>query len=149
MMGSDHHELAVQVFGQPIPQGSKRAIINRHTNRAVVIESAGQELGLWREAIARAVRDKISYPTNGPVGLSLSFTFRRPSTHIGTKGLKSSAPIDKVTRPDVDKLARAVLDALTGVLYFDDSQVVFLSARKSYGYEGGALGVYIIAEWDE
>ena len=32
--------------------------------------------------------------------------------------------------PDIDKLCRAVLDALTGVMYADDRQVVALSARK-------------------
>ena len=36
-------------------------------------------------------------------------------------------------RPDVDKLARALLDALTGVAYEDDGQVVTLTVRKRYG----------------
>ena len=36
-------------------------------------------------------------------------------------------------RPDLDKLDRALLDALTGVAYHDDGQVVALSSRKVYG----------------
>ena len=37
-----------------------------------------------------------------------------------------------VVRPDVDKLVRALLDALTGVAYEDDAQVVELFALKVY-----------------
>jgi crossover junction endodeoxyribonuclease RusA len=35
-------------------------------------------------------------------------------------------------RPDVDKLCRALMDALTGIAYADDGQVVALSVRKIY-----------------
>jgi Holliday junction resolvase RusA-like endonuclease len=45
------------------------------------------------------------------------------------------------TKPDLDKLARAVLDALTGVYYLDDAQVVSLDLQKAYTH--GAPGVYI------
>ena len=37
-----------------------------------------------------------------------------------------------IKRPDIDKLARAALDALSGVIWRDDSQVVELVASKSY-----------------
>jgi Holliday junction resolvase RusA-like endonuclease len=45
------------------------------------------------------------------------------------------------TKPDIDKLSRAVLDALTSVWYKDDSQVIQLEAQKIYTY--GEPGVYI------
>lgn len=38
---------------------------------------------------------------------------------------------------DVDKMARAVLDALTGVLYINDSRVVHLLATKGVAKEFG------------
>ena len=42
-------------------------------------------------------------------------------------------------RPDLDKLCRAVLDALTGIAYKDDQQVVSLFATKSYGERAGVF----------
>lgn len=42
------------------------------------------------------------------------------------------------TRPDIDKLARAILDALSGIIYEDDKQVIWLSAEKRYSENPGA-----------
>jgi Holliday junction resolvase RusA-like endonuclease len=51
--------------------------------------------------------------------------------------VKDSAPLHPATRPDVDKLIRAVLDALTmsGAIK-DDGRVVTLAAVKTYGAAG-------------
>jgi hypothetical protein len=57
----------------------------------------------------------------------------RPRDHFGARGtVKPSAPKYPATTPDIDKLARALLDALTGVLVLDDKQVVELTCRKSW-----------------
>ena len=41
--------------------------------------------------------------------------------------------LSKTTKPDVDKLARATLDAVTGIVFEDDSQVTDLITRKRFG----------------
>lgn len=61
----------------------------------------------------------------GPIVVSLEFTFRRPP----------SAPKNRVAhtvRPDLDNLIKLVSDALNGILWFDDKQIVSLIATKSY-----------------
>jgi Holliday junction resolvase RusA-like endonuclease len=56
----------------------------------------------------------------GPIGIRISFGIKAP---LNTKhGYPKS--------PDLDKLIRGVLDALTGVCYVDDSQVTFIEAQK-------------------
>jgi len=66
------------------------------------------------------------------------FWFPRPASHYGIKAgisyLKPTAPIEPISSRvgDLDKLCRAILDALTGVAYLDDRQVVELDARKAY-----------------
>jgi Holliday junction resolvase RusA-like endonuclease len=60
------------------------------------------------------------------VALEVQFTFIKPPS-------VSKHRTQMVVRPDADKLVRACLDALTGVLWEDDSQVVEISARKVYG----------------
>ncbi len=43
--------------------------------------------------------------------------------------------------PDLDKLCRACLDSLTGIVWRDDSQVVRLEANKDYGAPGAMIWV--------
>jgi crossover junction endodeoxyribonuclease RusA len=82
--------------------------------------------------------------------LDLVFWFARPASHYGTKNgalyLKPSAPAQPVSARlgDVDKLSRAVLDALTGVAYLDDRQVILLQASKGYLKKQDAIPVTII-----
>ena len=38
-------------------------------------------------------------------------------------------------KPDLDNVAKAVLDALNGVIYVDDKQVVRLVAEKKYSFD--------------
>ena len=103
-----------------------------------VVEAAGPKLKVWRKAIAAACHQLISEEHSlllGPVRVEVDFFLPRPAT---VKLSKRALPI---VPPDVDKLARALLDGLgqglngkvgDGVIYGDDSQVVELLARKFY-----------------
>ena len=123
------------VPGRPRPQGSKRPIPTKGGIRLVE-----QVKGLpdWRAQ----VRHEASLacprgPTVLPVGLNLTFVFDRPKGHYKASGdLKPAAPAwpDKRSVGDCDKLCRAVFDAMTGVAFVDDCQVVTLVARKVYGF---------------
>jgi Holliday junction resolvase RusA-like endonuclease len=134
------HELTVTVAGKPAPQGSKA----RGRNGGLYDMSKGLED--WRRAVALTVRAALdtSWSTedrSGPVAATVVFLMTRPQDHYRTgqfEGLvKDSAPLHPATRPDVDKLARAVLDALkmSGAIK-DDGQVVSLAAVKTYGAAG-------------
>lgn len=139
----------IEVIGRPIPQGSKRGFHNPKTGGIIIVDAQGQELGLWREAIARNARAMSGgQPSQRPVRMSIDFLFRRPKGHYGKKGLLPSAPKYMTTKPDIDKLERAVLDALTGVVYNDDSQVVSITSRKDYTTGTGNFeGAYIMWTW--
>ena len=64
-------------------------------------------------------------PKGRGVTLSVVYGFPRP------KG-RDAKRAEPCVRPDVDKLSRALLDALTGIAYADDGQVVALSVQKVY-----------------
>jgi Holliday junction resolvase RusA-like endonuclease len=70
--------------------------------------------------------------TSEAVSVSITFAMPRPKSHSGAKGLKASAPVAHVGKPDVDNLAKLILDQLTrsGNVWRDDSQVVSLMAHK-------------------
>lgn len=70
---------------------------------------------------------------DGPLALVVDFYVPRPKAHIGAKGVKPSAPHYPTTRPDITKLLRAVEDAMSGIVYRDDAQIVHQQAMKRYG----------------
>lgn len=117
-------------------------------NGRAVLTSASKNLKEWRNLIAYAARDNL--PVDGPfsygeaVQVDAKFFFVRPKSHLKKNGeLTKSAPRSKHSKPDVDKLARAVLDALTGVYFDDDSQVVRLTVTKEYALPGENPGLEI------
>lgn len=129
-----------KTIGDPAPQGSKRYVGNGR-----MIESC-KRLKPWREQIiADAQALALPQTITGAVSVSLVFCFTRPKAHLNSKGaLKPSAPAYKVTKPDADKLARAVLDSLTiaGIIK-DDALVNTLSVQKRYCVGTEAPGVLI------
>lgn len=128
------------VPGVPAPQGSKR-----HVGRGILVESS-KALGPWRSTVALAARAAHKgAPLDGPVSVACDFTFPRPKHHRRANGeLRDGAPARHSSRPDVDKLARAILDGITGIVIRDDGQVTSLSARKWYGDEAGAEVIVVL-----
>lgn len=106
------------VDGQPIPQGSMK-VINGH-----VIHSQGSALAAWRASIALAARKAGAFPEKGAMTIAITFVMPKPRT------VKREEPS---VAPDLDKLIRAVLDALTAIAYVDDGQVTEIYAKKVYG----------------
>ena len=130
----------VTVVGDPAPQGSKR-----HVGGGVLVESI-KAVGPWRETVAAAVVSCMNrtrhdgYAVHEPVTVALVFYLRRPASL--PKRVTRPA-----TRPDIDKLVRAVLDACTTAgLLSDDAQVAALSAAKLYAAPGTPSRV-VISAW--
>ena len=125
------------VLGRPQQKGSKQVLPVKGPRRFIVRESNANARP-WANTISAVARehhhgDLIA----GPVAVSMAFYFARPKGHYGTGRnagtLRASAPLLMTTMPDVDKLARCALDALTGVVFRDDAQVVLLHVGKNYG----------------
>lgn len=132
-------KISFLVYGEARPQGSKRSVaIYRggkpvmHQGRVMTrVINDNPHLGDWRQQVATEAVLKwggIPLARTVPVRLFLTFYRPRPASHFGTgknlEKLKPSAPPYPTTKPDTVKLARAVEDALTGIVWTDDSQVV-------------------------
>ncbi len=143
-------EMVFFAAGTPAPQGSKR-----HVGAGRLIESSRQ-VGPWRGTVRTAAIKALDgqQPCTGPLEVYLRFIMPRPKSHLRqgraqTDGwrLLPSAPRQHTSKPDVDKLARAVLDALTGVCWCDDAQVVAVLGEKGYAYRGAPTpGVYVLIQ---
>ena len=114
--------------GLPVPQGSMKVINGR------VLHSQGSALAVWRSTIAWEATLAGCKPEDGAMRITLLFIMPRPKT------VKRNEPS---VAPDLDKLVRAALDALTAVAYKDDGQVTEIFAKKIYG---GAPGVEVRIE---
>jgi len=86
----------------------------------------------YRTQIAAAARDAGLTETGEPLSVVIDAVFARPKSHLRKSGVKPDAP--KLPRPDVDNLAKAVLDALQDVVG-DDTNVARLVVEKSFGTE--------------
>ena len=134
--------IRVIIPGVPVPKGSATAFYNKSLGRAMVVQSNAAKQKPWASMIAVMARDKWSFgPVTTPVRLDMIFVMPRPKSHLRANGTVKDAFVrrDHTSKPDVDKLARCVLDALTGVVYADDSQVVGINASKCYGAETGCV----------
>lgn len=129
----DPAELRCWVEGDPKPQGSKTPKGRRRNGSVVLVESA--DVGPWRDRVERAVR-LAGVRLAGPVSVGLDFHLRRPAN--------PKYPGAPAGPPDLDKLARAVLDALEAAEAVEnDARVVeFHHLAKHWAAPGGA-GVHI------
>lgn len=129
------------VPGKPQAQGSK--VKGRWGN----LREDNDELGPWRERVALAAYRAMwgcEGPTlgaallDGPITVGLEFVLYRP------KSANKNKPTPPATKkPDIDKLERAILDALTGVIFGDDSQVVTVLKHKRVAEFGESPGVHV------
>lgn len=117
-------QITFTAYLRAYPQGSKR-----HVGHGVMVEqSKGVKPYRHDLALIAQVEKQRWFLSWKPestqgLGLTLDFYFLKP---------KSSKRKHPSVKPDIDKLCRATMDALTGILFADDSQVCELNARKHY-----------------
>lgn len=119
--------LAFAIAGEPAPQGSKT--VGRRKNGTSFVRESSKKVKPWRDVVVAAIRDRFAAtpglrwePLNdnrAGVVLDLVFTVSRPADR--PKRLRCRPAV----KPDLDKLTRAVLDALTTARVLgDDGRVV-------------------------
>lgn len=133
------------VHGRARPAGALKVGV-RGDGRAFLHHRDGRELSDFKNGVRHeaGLGMRGAAPWQGPVFVIARFYFTRPQGHFGTGRnagvLKASAPTHPTTRAngDADKLARGLLDALTGICFRDDSQVAVLMVTKHFADTGGA-----------
>lgn len=155
---------SVHVPGIPQQQGSKTAFALPVTlwslpyvpfvvrGKTVMKDANETKLKAWRDLVAgyateyMAQEETERVESGHPVRISAYFEFPRLKSHFKSDGvtLREGRDFYKHTNPDLDKLQRAIGDALTGVCYKDDSQIASWDTRKMYGSRPG-VHLYVYA----
>jgi Holliday junction resolvase RusA-like endonuclease len=125
--------LTITVRADPKGQGNHRT-----SHAGAIYETTKGHKG-WRDTVTLAAREAMSASYgdaqtlfSAPVAVKIAFTLAKP------KSVKRALPSCK---PDLDKLVRSTLDALTKAgVWTDDGLVCRLEASKVYPNGLGGLG---------
>ena len=138
-----NERVSFKVSGKPATAGSKRAFHHRHTGRIVVVDDCkgGKP---WRKLVQAQATTKCRCPMTGPLRLEVTFVMPRPLSHRKKDGsIATGAPATHTVKPDATKLLRAIEDALTGIAWVDDAQIVVQYVMKRYAEPGEASGALV------
>ena len=126
----------IEIIGNPI--SLKR---HRHSRWGTYDPSKEDKKIFAEKVVKKFTQDRpkykfLSFPIQGPIIVHINFHIKRPKSHYRTgkyEGIvKDKAPIAHTSKPDIDNLAKFVLDACNNVLWKDDSIIVDLHLVKHY-----------------
>ena len=131
------------IAGEPKGQPRPRAFVRGGTT----LGFAPVSVELWKGQVALAAKDHLPpTPIETAIVVLLWFEMPRPQGHYGRRGLKPAAPTHHLARPDVDNLAKAVLDALVGIGFLRDDRLV-CSLRVTKRYSNTVAGCHVRLAW--
>ncbi len=134
-------KINIYVLGEATPEGSTRSFYIAKANRTVTTHQNQKELKAWRNRVATEAQHVLESSAWGcdndsSYGVEVKFVLSRPSSIPVHRRLRP------IVKPDIDKLIRAINDALTGIIFPDDCQVVHISCTKEYNDQQRS-GAYI------
>lgn len=128
--------LSFEVPGRPLAASNSKSIsrsghvYDRHKGKAAYVATV-------RLFAQRAAAESGWSPATGAVVLQVEYVFARPKGHQGTGRnsgkVKPTAPRHITTKPDLTNLTKTLEDALRGIAWQDDSQIVSHEISKTYG----------------
>ncbi len=141
-----HDLISFAVLGEPSPEGSTRAFYIPKLKRTVVTHQNQDALRAWRDRVAAEAQNAVegrpwTCDAVSAYEVDVDFVLPRPPSVPAHRRLRPTV------RPDLDKLIRAVNDALTGIVWADDSQITAMRVAKVYVDQCDPLirpGAYLI-----
>lgn len=114
------------------PKGQGRPRFDPRSSRAYTPKNTREYVKMIRAAVEKywGDRDKL----NGAVAVAIEANFQLP---------KRTVRIFHTQRPDADNIAKACLDAMQGVIFGDDAQVIDLRSQKNWSVIGNQLSITV------
>lgn len=139
--------ISFTVRGTPMPKGSTTKMPGGAYVPAGSTTSRAK-MGQWREDVRHEAQRSMGErpPFMGAIRLFVEFNLMPPRTTIRKY---QWGWLPHTRKPDVDKLLRAVCDALTGVVWRDDAQVCVVAMNKHYAWDGITGCIVTVNEIDD
>ncbi len=126
--------IELTIPGDPVPQ--PRHKISTWGGRGRAYIAARHPIHAYKAAIQLVARSRIAKPLDGWLVVDIEAVFGRPPSHRTKTGLSKGAPAYPGGVGDWDNVSKAVCDALQGIAYGNDHQVVDGRCRKRYAGPG-------------
>ena len=138
-------EVIFTVYGEPQGKARPRVVCNRFTGKTVAYTP--EKTKDYEETVKEAFREEaynqrlnVCCPFGSkPIYIGITAAFRVPITTKRNKKEIISGEILPTKKPDCDNIAKIICDALNGVAYDDDKQIVALKVTKIYSAEPRVL----------
>lgn len=128
--------------GDPVAKGRGR-IVRRGAHLGIVTpEKTRRFESLVRDAAAAAMRAEKLKPLRGSVRLSVVSHWTLAKSHWKKREPVSASP--RLQKPDLDNVVKAVADALNGICYLDDQQVVEFGPTSKWNTAQGEAGSTVV-----
>lgn len=128
------------IDGEPVPKGRPK-----FTSRAGFMRTYTPRKTVDYELAVKAAAQAAMGPTDlleTPVGVYLYMRLPIPKSHSKKRREACLSGQEKpIKKPDIDNLAKSILDGMNGVVWKDDSQIVSLHVTKVYA---GVSGVDVL-----
>ena len=129
--------ISFTVLGKPQPQGSMKGFVlpgKDGKKPRAILTSDNTKMKPYRQQVGWAALDaraKAGHTTlfaekQVAVGVEFRFYFEKPPSITKKRQYIS-------VKPDIDKICRSTIDAMTGIMFADDAQIIHLDASKYYG----------------
>lgn len=132
-----------RVFGMPAPKGSMRAVYRLSASGKLigsvqVIPDNPPALKRWSLAVAGSARAAVHrhpqpFFRARPLACEITFVLERSTARA------KKADWAHYAQGDLDKLVRATLDPMEGLVFDNDRRIVELTARKRYEEAGAGV----------
>lgn len=126
--------IRARVNAKAVGQPRGRAVVRG--NRAFVVSAfKGHPVLEFKAAVRNAVFDEFARSGAAPFNwatLTVDCVVARPRSHLKANGSVRASAQPFPTKPDVDNVLKAVMDALNGVAYPDDARLTAVSATCRY-----------------
>lgn len=125
-----------KVEGKAVPQPRPRVVRMRNgQTRAYNSEKSVVYKRIVKAAALSEMNKQRLTMTDRPLAMRLTFVFAPPKSYTKKKlEAVESGELRYTKKPDLDNLAKAILDACNNTVYKDDSQIITLSINKEYGH---------------
>lgn len=125
-------QIMFKVYGEPVAKGRPRFTRQGRTYTPAKTKTYESEVAMLAKAAMQGEE-----PLKTPIAVFIHATFPVPLSYSKKRRSDCLANYERhIKRPDADNIAKAITDAMNGVVYEDDSQIVILHVVKLYGTDG-------------